>query len=337
VGGDWYDVIPLEGGAVGLVMGDVEGHDLDAAALMGLCRSAVRAYALEGHPPSLVAARANILLAGLELGRMVTMSYTHLQPLERLVTVVSAGHPGTQVVAPDGEIFEIPSVTGPPLGVFESGLLWPETTSTLPGHALFAMFTDGLTEVRGEDIDVGLARVRHCLFTHRHEEPDTLAQALLATRGSSHDDVAILAARLTENAQPGNNLTRRLPPTPHSVSLARRSSRQLLLGWGIDEELVAPIELVVSELASNAVRHTEHPIEIRLSRTEATVRIEVEDDSYRLPPFDPKDQRFERLEDVATGGRGLVLVRAFASRWGTQPQGLTKYMWAEFDLEPAEK
>jgi hypothetical protein len=63
----------------------------------------------------------------------------------------------------------------------------------------------------------------------------------------------------------------------------------------------------------------------------------VEDDSYRLPPFDPEDQRFERLEDVATGGRGLVLVRAFASRWGTQPQGLTKYIWAEFDLEPAQK
>jgi anti-sigma regulatory factor (Ser/Thr protein kinase) len=109
------------------------------------------------------------------------------------------------------------------------------------------------------------------------------------------------------------------------------------MGWHIDEELVALIELVISELASNAVRHTEHPIEIRLSRTEATVRVEVEDDSYRLPPLSPEEKLSERVEDVATGGRGLVLVRAFATRWGTQPQGLTKYIWAEFDLEVTDK
>ncbi|HVE63968.1 MAG TPA: SpoIIE family protein phosphatase [Mycobacteriales bacterium] len=332
VGGDWYDVIPLPAGAVGLVMGDVEGHDLGAAALMGLIRSAVRAYALEEHPPAIVLGRANAFLASLGLGRIVTLGYAQLHPVERLITTVSAGHPGIQVAARDGSAFEVPSDVGPPLGVFDSGLLWPETTSTLPAHATLAMFTDGLVETRRDNIGIGIGRVRQVLLDNHTTPPEELADLVLADRTSaSHDDVALLIARLTAPAEASRRLTRRLPPTPASVFLARRFTAQLLEAWGLSDDVVRSAELVMSELVTNAARHSEEPIEVRLSCESQVLRMEVEDTSHRMPDV-PTGVAVDGVDEEATGGRGLVLVDAISSRWGVVSAGLNKHVWAELDV-----
>lgn len=327
IGGDWYDVIPLDGASVGLVMGDVEGHDLAAAALMGLVRSAVRAYAIEGHPPAIVLERANAFLAGLSRDRIVTVAYAQLHPLERLISTVSAGHPGTQVVTPAGRVFQIPAEVGPPLGVFDSGMLWAETTSTLPAGSIFALFTDGLTEVRGEDIDEGIERVRAILLEHRHATPERLADHLLRIRSTNnHDDVALLTGRLTAPAEDRRRFVRRLPPTPASVFLARRFVAQLLEMWEFGPDHVDPVTLVVSELATNAARHSEDAIQIGLSCSDRLIRVEIGDTSHRMPVA------VDESDEEATSGRGLILVEALASRWGVESEGLSKLVWAEFDV-----
>jgi len=330
VGGDWYDVVRLPAGALAVVMGDVEGHDLGAAALMGLVRSACRAYALEGHPPAVVISRANAFLASLGHDRIVTVCYAQLHPGERLITVVSAGHPGIQVVGPDCDPFEVPSEIGPPLGVFDFGMHWPETTSTLPAKCTIATFTDGLIERRWEDITDGLERARAIMVLHRADDADTVAEALLGERGhTGHDDVALLVGRLTSAAEQSRQVTRRLPPTPASVFLARRFTTQMLDAWEVVGGIAEAAELVISELVTNAARHSEDPIEVRLSCVDELLRIEVEDTSHRMPAELPA---MEDVDSEATGGRGLPLVAAMSSRWGVESEGLSKCVWAEFDL-----
>ncbi|HVE64804.1 MAG TPA: SpoIIE family protein phosphatase [Mycobacteriales bacterium] len=331
VGGDWYDVVRLAAGAVGIVMGDVEGHDLNAAALMGLVRSAVRAYALEGQPPAVIISQTNTFLASLDHDRIVTICYAQLHPLERLITVVSAGHPGIQVVVgPDCEPFEVPSDIGPPLGVFDSGRHWPETTSTLPPKCTIATFTDGLVEKRYEDITEGLERVRGTLMTHCGDEPEMIADALLLERGEGgYDDVALLVGRLNGDPDQSRQLTRRLPPTPASVFLARRFASQLFREWDVAAEIVQAAELVVSELVTNAARHSEDALEVRLSCSQEVLRIEVVDSSHRTPAELPL---MEDIAAEATGGRGLPLVAAMSTRWGVDSDGLSNRVWAEFDL-----
>ena len=328
IGGDWYDVIPLEGGAVGLVMGDVEGHDMGAAALMGMIRSAVRAYALEGHPPAFVIERSNRFLAGLNRERIVTMSYSQLHPLERLVTTVSAGHPGTHVVSPSGAVFEIPSEVGPPLGVYDAGMRWAETTSTLPEHGLIAMFTDGLVEVRGTDIADGIERVRTTLSNHPRAGPEELADMLLTTRDrAGHDDVALMTGRLTADSDAGQRFIRRLPATPGSVFLARRFATQLLTSWDLAAEQVEAVALVVSELTTNAARHSEDFIDVGISYAAGVLRLEVSDSSHRMPVTATS------VDEEETSGRGLLLVEALAARWGVTSDGLGKVVWAEFTVD----
>jgi hypothetical protein len=181
VGGDWFDVVRLADGGTGLVLGDVEGHDLRAAALMGLIRSAVRAAALDGRGPAQVLADANRLLASLELERIVTLVY--VPPL----VIDGLGHVG-----------EMPLVVGPPLGVWDAGQHWDETASDLGDGAAFVLFSDGLVEVRGEDLSTGLDRLRTALAAHAGEGADELADAALASRSPvSRDDVALLCLRLT--------------------------------------------------------------------------------------------------------------------------------------------
>lgn len=332
VGGDWYDVVRLEQGAVGLVMGDVEGHDVEAAACMGLVRSAVRAYAAEGHPPAVVLQLANRFVADVALSRMVTLVYASLHPQERLITTVSAGHLPLQTVAPGAVPVDVPTDVGPPLGVHPDGALWPETTSVLPPHSVLVALTDGLVETREEDLSVGIGRLHAAMVAHGREPVEALADALLAARSSSsRDDVALLVARLTAEPCAQRRSSRRLPPSSASVFLARRSTRQVLRAWDVDEDVASAAELVVSELASNAARQSEEPIDVVLSLPGQRVRIEVYDTSHRMPVLPADD-----VDADATSGRGLLLVDALASRWGVQSDGLGKWVWAELDLPGAQ-
>ncbi|MCW2621779.1 MAG: hypothetical protein JWL64_1381 [Frankiales bacterium] len=328
VGGDWYDVVRLDQGAVGLVMGDVEGHDVEAAACMGLVRSAVRAYAAEGHPPAVVLQLANRFVHDIALGRLVTVTYASVHPMERLITTVSAGHLPLQVVTPAGEHQEVPNEVGPPLGVYADGARWPETTSSLPVDGVFAAYTDGLVESRWHDLDVGMRRVRDTLIACRAEPADVVADALLAQRTRrSGDDVALLVGRLTAAATTGRRSTRRMPPTSASVFLARRSSRQLLGAWEVDTAVIEAAELIVSELVTNAARQSEEPIDVVVSCPGQVVRIEVVDASHRMLVLP-----LEEVDADATSGRGLLLVESLSDRWGVLYEGWGKRVWAEIDL-----
>jgi anti-sigma regulatory factor (Ser/Thr protein kinase) len=327
VGGDWFDVIPLPAGAVGLVMGDVEGHDSGAAALMGLIRSAVRAYAVEDHPPAVIMDLANQFLAGLGRGRMVTVSYSQVHPAERLVTTVSAGHLPSLIASQAG-VVEVPTDVGPPLGVAAGRMLWPEHTSTLPRGCLFVLFTDGLVESRRDDISVGLDRVRAVLSTSLELPVEQVADELLACRApTGEDDIALVTARVTSdtNDTEPRRITRRLPPSPAAVTLARRFTRQLLEEWGVTGDTAAAAELAVSELVTNAARHSEDLLELRLACPAEVLRVAVSDSSHRMPLLAEADQE-------STAGRGLLLVESVASRWGIESDGLGKVVWCEFDL-----
>jgi anti-sigma regulatory factor (Ser/Thr protein kinase)/GAF domain-containing protein len=330
IGGDWYDVVALPSGALALVMGDVEGHDLGAAALMGLLRSALRAYTLEEHPPAVALSRANTFLAGLAVERIVTVAVLHLHPEEGLVTAVSAGHPAALVVSPELQVSEVPTENGPPLGVFEHGMHWPETTSPLAPGSVITMFTDGLVEQRGEDISVGIARLRETMSANRNAPVEGFLARLLGARtDAASDDVAILVAKLgvaTETAR--WQLRRRLPSTPVSVTLARRLVRQLLPQWQPGWERAEDIELVVSELVTNAVRASDDVLELRIREHEGRMRVEVSDSSHQQP-------RMISGEHERADGRGLHLINALANRWGVDSSGLGKTVWCEFEL-PAE-
>lgn len=325
VGGDWFDVIPLPGGAVGIVMGDVEGHDLGAAALMGLVRSAIRAYAIEEHPPAVIMRQADEFLTGLGSGRIVTVSYSQLHPGERLITTVSAGHPPAMIASPGEGVRDVPAEVGPPLGVVSGGMLWPETTSTVPPRALIASFTDGLIESRTEDISVGLDRVRDALRSLASAPVEDVADGLLAVGTAGGDDIALVVARVTSDLETERVITRRLPPTSASVSLARRFVRQLLAEWQVADETSGDVELALSEIITNAARHSEDTLDLRLTCTEDRVAFAVSDSSHRMPGV------VTEADSDATSGRGLFLVEAVASRWGIESDGLGKTVWCEFD------
>lgn len=326
VGGDWFDVVPLHAGAVGIVMGDVEGHDLAAAALMGLVRSAVRAYAIEEHPPAVILSRANMFLAGLGAGRLVTVSYSQVHPGERLITTVSAGHLPAMIASRNGEVHDVPSEIGPPLGVVVGEMLWPESTSTMPPGAVVAVFTDGLVETRTDGIDVGLDRVRAALLAGRDDPVEVLADRLLGDRVlGGEDDVALVIARVTAPVDADRVISRRLPPTPASVSLARRFVRQLLAEWGVAQDTSDDVELALSEIVTNAARHSEDTLDLQLSCTEECVWFAVSDTSHRMPAG------AETADHDATAGRGLNLVEAVSSRWGIESDGLSKTVWCAFD------
>ena len=197
VGGDWFDVVRLPGGGLGLVLGDVEGHDLRAAALMGLVRSAVRAAALDGRSPAGVLDAANRLLASLELERMVTLVYVQLDVGVARVVAASAGHLPPLRLHAGGGVSELPLVVGPPLGVWDDGSRWEETASSLDGQTAFVLFSDGLVEVRGEDLGAGLERLGAVLSANAGAAAGDLADALVASRSpGSRDDVALLCVRL---------------------------------------------------------------------------------------------------------------------------------------------
>ncbi|MDP9497834.1 MAG: SpoIIE family protein phosphatase [Actinomycetota bacterium] len=332
IGGDWFDVVPLSGEAVGLVIGDVEGHDVEAAALMGLVRSAMRAYALEGHPPALILDRTNAYLSGLHAERLVTAAYVQVHPAERLVVAASAGHPAPMTVAPGGPVQTLPVDTGPPLGAVPSSLSWPETTSTVAAGSTLVAFTDGLVEERGADLDVGLERVRRALLRSASEGVEQIAADLLAARpAGNRDDIAVLVAHLTAPAlDPSQRHVRRLlPPTPASVFIARRFVTQVLHLWAVPDDTLAGVQLVVSELVTNAARHSEDVIEIRLRHSGAVLRVDVLDSSHRMPRTD----RHDDVDDEATSGRGLLLVDAVTDRWGVDSAGLGKTVWCEFDVD----
>jgi hypothetical protein len=331
IGGDWYDTVPLPSGGVALVIGDVEGHDLVAASLMGLVRAAVRSYALEGHAPSVVLERVNRFLATTGTERLVTMAYVEVYPDDRLLTVALAGHPAPLLMPDDGtepSLLELDP--GLVLGVRGDGR-WEERTLLLPSRTALVLYTDGLLQWRKGNGDP-LASVLQAAARWPTADCEDLADLLLA-KAPCDDDVALLVTRLSSPQRAA--VERRLPVQPMSLPIARgwlsdvvevwRESGQVVDGPS-SGDLLDVAQLLLTELLSNALRHSETPILVAAALHEGLLRVEVTDSGHRMP-------KMRQAGPGETAGRGLQLVDTLSSSWGVTPLEHGKRVW--FELDPS--
>ncbi|MFC5675410.1 SpoIIE family protein phosphatase [Streptomyces incanus] len=331
LGGDWYDLIPLSGARVALVIGEVPGHGIDAAAAMGRLRTAVQTLAALDLPPEEVLAHLDDLAAR---NRETTPegSYGHsmgsgclyavYDPVDGRCTMAAAGHPAPALVAPDGTVGFVELPAGPPLGV--GGPPFEAVQLSLAEGSTLALHTDGLlTDTTTGSTATGQDRLRQALqgsTTSLEQQCRAVVDALVPVR--PYDDVALLLAR-TRLLDTGQVAFWDLPADPAVVAEARRTAARQLGRWGL-EELVFTTELIVSELVTNAIRHAAGPVRLRLIRERALV-CEVFDGGATTPHL-----RHPRAMDE--GGRGLLLVSQLAQRWGTRFVPGGKVIWAEQSL-----
>ncbi|QKW11286.1 SpoIIE family protein phosphatase [Streptomyces sp. NA04227] len=337
VGGDWYDVIPLSGARVALVIGDVVGRGLHASATMGRLRTAVRAFAdIDLMPDELLTHLDDVVIRlQREENRgadeiSATCLYAVYDPVSRLCSLASAGHLLPAVVTPlaaDGDapasgVVDFPELPiGPPLGL--GGLPFETAQFKLPEGSLLALYTDGLTEGPGRDVDAARTLLRNVLArasASLEETCDNLLAALLPARPA--DDVALLVAR-TRALDADHVASWELPSDPAVVSQARSDASGRLAAWGL-EELSFTTELMVSELVTNAIRYGKSPIQLRMI-LQSTLTCEVSDASSTAP-------HLRRARTFDEGGRGLLLVAQLAERWGARHSREGKVIWAEQPL-----
>ncbi|MEV2216040.1 SpoIIE family protein phosphatase [Streptomyces sp. NPDC050997] len=331
IGGDWFDVIPLSGSRVALVVGDVVGHGIPSSATMGRLCTAVRTLADVDLPPDELLTHLDDLVSHLaaddrdsepaELG--ATCLYAVYDPVSRRLTLASAGHPPPAVVRPDGTASLVPLTAGPPLGV--GGLPFEATELELPEGAVVALYTDGLVEDRDRDVDHATDELCRAL-TARTDTLDALCDTVLKAvlPDEPGDDVALLLAR-TRALGADRVATWDVVPDPAHVAAARQAATEQLTAWGLDEAAFVT-ELVVSELVTNAIRYGESPIRLRLIR-DRTLICEVSDGSSTSP-------HLRRAHAFDEGGRGLLLVAQLTQRWGSRQTGSGKTIWAEQSLTP---
>ncbi|MEU6357547.1 SpoIIE family protein phosphatase [Streptomyces sp. NPDC047072] len=325
LGGDWYDVIPLPDNHVALVIGDVQGHSAAAATLMGQMRTALRAYAVEGHPPDVVVAHANRLLMDLETDLFATCTYVDLDMEEGTAWCVRAGHLPPVLRHPDGTTDIAEEDGGPPLGVLDRAD-FPMTPLRLRPGTVVALTTDGLVESAEADIDEGMDRLAHELAVSDPGHLGLVADALLGNARRS-DDVALLLLRYDGMAVHPLRENWTVWRVPQAVGHARRFTRRTLRVWNVPEDARDTALLVVSELVTNALVHTDGQVRLELVLVGQRLRVAVADASPRTPAK-PTSIGWE-----ATGGRGILLVEAVSASWGTVPVSGGKQVWAEIALD----
>ncbi len=382
VGGDWYDMIQLPGGTsrtksgggrFALTIGDVQGHDVRAAGLMGQLRIALRAYAAEGHRPDAVLSRASRFLYGLTCDddgadlRFATCLYVEVDPATGTLEIARAGHPDPAIRTADRTVLMRPTAGGMPLGI-DPDADYPTTRLVLEPGETMLICTDGLIETGGHDLDTGWRRIRRILEEHDGDLEglaDTLVQAVHGP--SSHhatgpltdrreDDIAVLLlCRVAEGCGCGDTLT--LRPTvrrtaltvaqaePERVAGARQQVRELLHDWSSEEQVDSAV-LLVSEMLTNVLVHTDADalLVAEVSGDPGSpngsggsggaggrrMRVEVTDASDDLP-------HKRHPGELASSGRGLVLVELLADAWGVDPRGEGKSIWFELYEEPAKE
>jgi serine phosphatase RsbU (regulator of sigma subunit)/anti-sigma regulatory factor (Ser/Thr protein kinase) len=332
VGGDWFDVIPLSGTRVALVVGDVVGHGIRASATMGRVRTAVRTLADVDLPPDELLTHLDDLVLHLsaeEGGRQgaaesaggigTTCLYAVYDPVVRRLTLARAGHPPPAVVAPNGAVRFLDVPPGPPLGL--GGLPFETFETELEEGSLIALYTDGLFQARDHDIDEALDKMFQAL-ARPAAAPEAVCDRILASMLTHRpdDDIALLIAR-TRALDAGRVATWDLAFDPAIVAQARRHAAGQLAAWHLPEAGFIT-ELVVSELVTNALRYGRPPIQLRLIHDGHTLICEVFDSSSTAPHM-----RRARIFDE--GGRGLLLVGQLAQRWGTRHAATGKTVWAE--------
>ena len=329
VGGDWYDLLELPGQRVALVIGDVQGHTMKAAAIMGQLRNALRAYAAEGHEPAAVMSRTNALMGELDPGVFATCAIVTVDLRTAVTHLVLAGHPPPLQRRADGTTALLEAPPGPPLGVVPGQQYEPTILHLEPGDCLL-MFTDGLVEDSARTFDSGLATVAAALSLGSPEDLEVLADAVLAAAVDPEhrsDDVALLLVRhdgLPQSSRPVHDRTSidRLDPR------AARSARDFIACHLPEPRLTDLREtavLLVSEVVTNALRHTSGQVDLELWRFPDRVRVEVCDETSRTPVVSLSGL----LEE---SGRGVPLIDGLSDRWGTSPHGDGKVVWFELDL-----
>ncbi|MFF9806955.1 SpoIIE family protein phosphatase [Streptomyces coeruleorubidus] len=329
VGGDWFDVIPLSGARVALVVGDVVGHGLHASATMGRLRTAVRTLADIDLPCDELLTHLDDLVARLSVeegGEGVeafgdvgaTCLYAVYDPVSRRCCFAGAGHPTPAVVSPDGSVELAKLPAAPPLGV--GSLPYEATEVVLPEGSLLVLYTNGLIEHRDRDLDAGVHRLRESLARPAPSLDalcDTVLADLLPQRPA--DDVALLVAR-TRALDASQVATWAVPDDPSAVAQTRKDVVAQLERWGLSDAVFVT-ELVVSELVTNAIRHAQPPIQLRLIH-DKTLICEVSDGGNTAP-------HLRRARTYDEGGRGLLLVAQLTGRWGTRQSASGKTIWAE--------
>ncbi|MFF3322459.1 SpoIIE family protein phosphatase [Streptomyces sp. NPDC002889] len=335
VGGDWFDIIPLPGARVALVVGDVVGHGLHAAATMGRLRTAVHNFSSLDLPPDELLGHLDELVARIDqdedaerAGAGVTGAtciYVIYDPVTGHCSMARAGHHQPVIVHPDGraEFADVPG--SPPLGL--GGMPFETLELELPEGSRLVLYTDGLVEDRGREIDEGLELLRLTLAQNSTGTPEQTCEAVLRALLPAHprDDIALLVGR-TRIMDSARIAEWSVPPDPAAVARVRAAVTRQLEDWGVGEDAFTT-ELILSELVTNAIRYSSGPIGVRLIRGRSLI-CEVSDHSSTSP----------HLRQAATtdeGGRGLFLVAQFADRWGTRYTANGKVIWTEQPL-PAE-
>lgn len=332
LGGDWFDVIPLSGARVALVVGDVVGHGIRASATMGRLRTAVRTLADVDLPPDELLTHLDDLVLHLSAeeggtestpetagGIGTTCLYAVYDPVSRRCTLARAGHPPPAVVTPNGTVYLLDVPAGPPLGL--GGLPFETVETELPEGSLLTLFTDGLLQPRDHDIDEALDNLFTALArpaTQLETVCDRVLAAVLTHR--LDDDIALLIAR-TRALHADQVAVWDLASDPAIVAQARRHATDQLAAWRLDDAAMIA-ELIVSELVTNAIRYGRPPVQLRLIHENDILISEVFDSSNTAPHL-----RRARLFDE--GGRGLLLVAQLAHRWGTRHGPSGKTIWAE--------
>ncbi|MFF2581024.1 ATP-binding SpoIIE family protein phosphatase [Streptomyces goshikiensis] len=330
VGGDWYDVITLGAGRTALVIGDVMGRGVRAAAVMGQLRTAVRAYARLDLPPHEVLQLLDGLAAEIDASQIATCVYAVHDPNEGLLAYASAGHLPILVRDEDGTVRRAADPTGPPLGT--GGWLHTSGTIALGPGSTAVLYTDGLVERRGEDIDEGVAALERAL-SGAQGTPAVICDRLMRALGvdADHDDdVAVMVlqqpARTGADAELFHNAALELLGGVEAAPRARAFASGVLASWRFPVELCDLGVLAASELVANSLQHGTPPMRLRLRRTDRRLIIEVTDGDDHLP-------RRRRAEPADETGRGISIVATIASSWGSRrTPGGGKAVWCEFAL-----
>lgn len=330
VGGDWYDAVNLSSLRIGLVVGDVVGHGLEAAATMARLRTAVQTLADLDLPPDELLTRLDDLVRRMQLeadepdtvgGSCLFAVY---DPVDRTCRMASAGHPPPALVTPDGDVGFIPAAPGPILGVGDNP--FEVTTVTLPPGSTLVCYSDGLL---GRDVVQGSEHLKSVLAEQcTADRPlKAVGEAILArTPHAEHptDDITVLIARTHAVADESTAMWE-YPADPAAVQHARAHVNAQLEAWGL-HELLFSTELIVSELVTNAIRYAGRPVTLRLIR-DHVLFCEVSDPSSTQP-------RLRRALATDEGGRGLFLVAQLTTRWGSRYTDRGKTIWTEQKLTP---
>lgn len=298
VGGDWYDAVPLRDGRVAIVIGDVVGQGIRAAARMAHLQSAVRAYALEGLRPALILERMNAFVYELESAGTATLMIAIIDPDSETTTLASAGHPPPLIIEADGETGFAEGPPGTPLGAF--GLpSYEESIVATPAGSTIVMYTDGLVERPDQTLDVGLARLDQAVVG-LPADPEQACHRLLDELigdGAPRDDVALI---ITSLRSPEVSLDLSVPAEPRSLAGIRRELARWLQAQGAVDAVSFELLVATGEAAANAIAHAYPPGEahfaVRAHRDGNSVVVEVNDYGQWRPPRH------------GSGGRGLTLM-----------------------------